>query len=96
MSLSPCVHSQGLWKAAGGSSEGWNLDLGTSSLGTGGCEDKAEPALGREGGRADVTPGAVPQDPAPRGRWKRERNPVCGVLLAGHFSLAFVSAPLFD
>lgn len=63
--------------------------------------DKAEPALGREGGRADVPPRAeallgrtVPEDPAPRGRWERERNPDCGVLLAGHFPLASISAPL--
>lgn len=37
---------------------------------------------------------AVPKDPAPRGCWKRERNPVCGVLLAGCFPLASVFAPL--
>lgn len=28
----------------------------------------------------------VPEDPAPRGCWKRERNPVCGVLLASGFA----------
>lgn len=43
--------------------------------------DKAEPALGREGGRAEVPPRAVallgtavPEDPAPRGPWERETN----------------------
>lgn len=41
--------------------------------------DEAEAALGREGGRADVPARAVallvtamPEDPAPRGPWKRE------------------------
>lgn len=103
VTLSPCVHIQCLWKAAAGSSwrlagtwiwdlcpwEGWDV------------MDKAEAALGREGGRADVPPRAeallvpaVPEDPAPRGRWKREGNPVCGVLLAGHFPLTSVFAPL--
>lgn len=36
--------------------------------------DKAEPGLGREGGRKGwCSARAVPEDPAPRGRWKEIR-----------------------
>lgn len=72
-------------KAAGGSC--WRL-AGTwiwelQPWEQGDVMDRAEPALGRNGGRADVPPRTL----------GKGKNPNCGVLLVGHFPLASSFAP---